>query len=166
LVSNFKGGNASSVEPVGSLAVKLVVYRKQLQEFHALIDERPLGAIATDLGQLQRSGTAFLALTGVPETSIKGFGPANASALLACYFPETLPVIDSLVLLGAGIEHSRNRQGQVVNIDSHYAALLGRCQEALAAAPQMSLRQLDRKWFQEGQTLSKALRNETASADV
>lgn len=99
-------------------------------------------------------------------TAIKGFGPANASALLASYFPEALPVIDRLVLLGAGIEHHRNKQKQVINIERHYGSLIRECYKALKRRSQTSLRELDKSWFQEGQRRSKQLRREAKNTDV
>jgi hypothetical protein len=163
LVRNFKGGNASVVEPIGSLTPKLKAYSTQLERLSTLIGDRPLHNMQDRLSDLKHQGELFLLLTidgatKIGATKIKGFGPANASALLAAYFTETLPVIDRLVLLGAGIDHERNSQHQAIGIEKHYSSLIEKCHPALNNNPQLSLRDLDKKWFDEGRKKSKELR--------
>src|SRR5258705_4130675 len=156
LVSNFKGGNASVVEPLNDLRKKLTAYTSALVKLDHVFGGLPLRDIPIQqLAAVQELARAFLQLAKTPETAIKGFGPANASALLAAHFPDTLPVIDRLVLSGADIEHTRNNQGQVVNIEGHYPILIAKCHEALIASPQMSLRELDKHWFERGQLQNK-----------
>lgn len=125
LVSNFKGGNASVVEPVDRLTLKLPIYGDALSTLAGTIDGKPLRSFVA-VGDLALQATKFLRLTRVSDTSIAGFGPSYASALLAAYFPDTLPVLDRRVLTGARIDHSRNKQGQPVEIEKHYPELIGR----------------------------------------
>lgn len=155
LVRNFKAGNASVVEPIEHLPTKLPIYSQGLQSLNDLIAERPLRDIDSQLPDLQHQAANFLLLSKSHETRIKGFGAAKSSALLAAYFPETLPVVDRLVLLGAEIQHDLDTQGQVIAIETHYPSLISRCRSALINKPGLSLRQLDKQWFELGQTKSK-----------
>lgn len=154
LVSNFKGGNSSITEPLESLRPRLVAYSEKLKEIAELADSRPLRLFNT-LTELQRLSSEFLDLTQNAMSKIAGLGPAYASAVLAGYFPETLPVIDRHVLRGARVEHKVNSQRQVIDLQKHYPLLLERFREELVRRPELSLRELDRIWFMQGRKLNK-----------
>ncbi|MBB4427105.1 hypothetical protein GGD66_005681 [Bradyrhizobium sp. CIR48] len=149
LVSNFKGGNASIVEPIELLSDKLAIYGRSLDILARMIGGRALVTFST-CDELRAEAGAFLALTLTPETAISGFRASYASALLAAYFPETLPVLDRQVLRGAGIAHKLNSQGQVIQIEQHYGKLIERFHSVLKSKPGLSLRELDREWFAVG----------------
>jgi hypothetical protein len=118
LVSNFKGGNASIVEPLNSLPRKLRFYSLQLKELNDFIGDRPPRLVLRcEIDQLGMLAKQFISLTKDGVTSISGFGPSYASALLATYFPETIPVLDRLVLSETGIEHSPT---QAKEIEQYY----------------------------------------------
>jgi hypothetical protein len=123
LVSNFKGGNNSIVEPLRSLAEKLLPYSGQLSGLAKLIAGRDLRQIEA-INRLGAEASEFLGLTAHAKTKIAGFGPSYASALLAAYFPRTLPIVDRQVLRGADIEHDVDGNGQVVSIANYYPMLL------------------------------------------
>ncbi|WP_342726090.1 hypothetical protein AAFG07_03835 [Bradyrhizobium sp. B097] len=156
LVSNFKGGNNSVVEPLRSLGEKLPHYTRQLSELAMLIGGRDLGEFQT-IDALCTEASEFLGLTACAYTKIAGFGPSYASALLAAYFPTTLPIVDRQVLRGADIEHDIDGNGQVVGIASYYPRLLRRFREELEAKPHVSVRELDREWFVRGSRINKTL---------
>jgi hypothetical protein len=124
LVSNFKGGNASIVEPLNSLPHKLRFYTEQLKHLDDFIGGRTLRQILRgDLDQLGILTKRFISLTKDETTKINGFGPSYASALLAAHFPETIPVLDRLVLSETGIQHSPT---QVQEIEQHYPILIAK----------------------------------------
>ena len=73
---------------------------------------RDLRQMFQTVEQLSAEASAFLRLTEQDETTISGFRAWYASALLAAYFPQALPVIDRQVLRGAGIDHDVAAGGQ------------------------------------------------------
>jgi hypothetical protein len=149
LVSNFKGGNASIVEPLNSLPRKLRSYSLQLRELNDFIRERPLRLVlSSELDQLGMLAKRFISLTKDGDASISGFGPSYASALLAAHFPDTIPVLDRLVLSETGIRHSST---QVKDIELYYPTLIAKFHETLLAESGLSLRDLDRRWFERNQ---------------
>ena len=111
-VSNFKGGNNSILEPLQNLVVKLSRYSRQLFVLGKLVADRDLRQMFQTVEQLSAEASAFLRLTEQDETTISGFRASYASALLAAYFPQALPVIDRQVLRGAGIDHDVAAGGQ------------------------------------------------------
>lgn len=156
LVSNFKGGNNSVVEPLPSLGGKLPQYSGQLSGLAKLIGGRDLRQFQT-INRLGAEASYFLGLTAHANTKIAGFGPSYASALLAAYFPKTLPIVDRQVLRGADIEHDVDGNGQVVGIASHYPLLLRRFRDELEVRPHASVRELDREWFVRGSKINRTL---------
>lgn len=154
LVSNFKGGNSSVVEPLRSLGEKLPQYSGYLSELAKLIAGSDLRQIQT-VDRLHAEASGFLGLTAHASTKIAGFGPSYASALLAAYFPRTLPIVDRQVLRGADIEHDVDRNGQVVNIANYYPTLLKRFRDELEVRPHTSVRELDREWFIRGSKINR-----------
>lgn len=160
LVSNFKGGHNSVVEPLQNLVVKLPRYSRQLSELGKLVADRDLRQMFQAVEQLSAEAIAFLSLTEQDETAISGFRASYASALLAAYFPQTLPVIDRQVLRGADIDHDVDASGQVLKIAKHYPALLKRFLAELQIKPDLSVRTLDRQWFIRGSELNRARRAE------
>ncbi|WP_407120126.1 hypothetical protein [Bradyrhizobium sp. STM 3561] len=134
LVSNFKGGNNSVVEPLQSLGDKLPRYSRQLSRLAKLIAGRDLRQIQT-IDSLGAEAGEFPALSGHTNSKIAGFGPSYASALLAAYFPQTLPIVDRQVLRGADIDHDVDENGQVVSIANYYPMLLRRFRDELEVRP-------------------------------
>ena len=148
LVSNFKGGNASITEPKATLDNKLSVYSRQLAVIGRFLGDKSLNSLTVDeLAQLKSLASDFLMLTVNDETAVRGFRSSYASALLAGYFPNVLPVLDRRVLQTAQIKYDEDSQGQAKRIYLHYPELIGKCYEALRASPGTTLRELDKKLF-------------------
>jgi hypothetical protein len=148
LVSNFKGGNASITEPKVTLDAKLSNYSHQLAAIGDVLEGRPLQSLAADtLAELKSLARDFLALTVDDSTAVRGFKSSYASALLAGYFPDALPILDRRVLRTAQIEYKEDSQGQAKRIYTHYPELIGKCYELLRASPGMTLRELDKRLF-------------------
>ncbi|QHP69825.1 hypothetical protein EI171_22535 [Bradyrhizobium sp. LCT2] len=162
LVSNFKGGNNSVVEPLHSLGDKLLRYSCQLSRLAKLIAGRDLRQIQA-IDSLGAEAGEFLALSARANSKIAGFGPSYASALLAAYFPQTLPIVDRQVLRGADIGHDVDESGQVVSIANYYPMLLRRFRDELEVRPRVSVRELDREWFIRGSKINRARRAENRS---
>jgi hypothetical protein len=59
LVSNFKGGSASVVEPVSSLTSKLDHYSQKPGKLHNLIRGRAIYEFQHDLAELQQEAMTF-----------------------------------------------------------------------------------------------------------
>jgi len=76
-----------------------------------------------------------------------GFKCSYASALLHFYFPNLVPILDRRVLNGIGIKVKRNKQGQVVNIERYYSALIDLFHSYLKYNPNKSLRDYDKENF-------------------
>lgn len=147
-IRNFKAGNASVTEPLGSLTVKLRSYGSALRTIHQAFPSRALGTLATnELSTLIELADQTLKLAREPSTSIAGFGPSYVSALLAAFFPRLLPVLDRRVLNGANIPAKLTSQKQVSHIQEHYGALIQKSNQVLRAEPRLELRKLDRRWF-------------------
>lgn len=147
-VRNFKAGNSSITESLGSLERRLPEYRKVLAAIDQAFSRTGLGDLATkELSKLIALANATLQLARAPATAIRGFGPSYASAMLAAHFPQLLPVLDRRVLNGAGIAVKFNSQKQVVNIESYYGALIQKARRTLREEPGLTLRALDRRWF-------------------
>jgi hypothetical protein len=75
LVSNFKGGNNSVVEPLQNLVSKLPWYVRQLFELGKLVDDRDLRQMSQNVDRLGADAGAFLSLTEQPETAFRDFAP-------------------------------------------------------------------------------------------
>lgn len=147
-IRNFKAGNASVIEPPGSLKVKLRAYSSALKTIHCAFPSRALGTLAVkELSTLIVLADQTLKLALNPSTSIAGFGPSYVSALVSAAFPRLLPVLDRRVLNGADIPVHLTSQKQVVRIQEHYGALISKFHHVLQAEPSLTLRELDRRWF-------------------
>ncbi|TBN37942.1 hypothetical protein [Pseudomonas sp. BGI-2] len=147
-VSNFKGGNASITEPMATLPPKLKQYEIVLRDIETTFKKKGLNDLTEEeLTQLTGRCTDFLALTTKPKSKIRGLGPSYASALLAAHFINLIPVLDRRVLNGAAISVTTQANGQVKDIAKHYAELIKAFRAALRLTPEMSLRELDKKWF-------------------
>jgi hypothetical protein len=155
LVSNFKGGNASIVEPLETLAKKLPFYSAKLKQIDDLINRRPLCNLSkverTKLGQ---KAMEFASLANKKcDKHISGFGASYASALLAAYFPDTLPVLDRLVLSETKIikDRIKDRAKQVADIKQYYPKLIEYFFEALKNERHLTLREIDGNLFEKNQ---------------
>ena len=147
-VSNFKGGNASITEPPQTLPLKLEKYEKILQQISTSFSSKHLiGLDDNEEAKLIVSCSAFLALTSKQETKIRGFGASYASALLAAYFIDLVPVLDRRILNGAKIQVEYDSQKQVKNITRYYPDLIRSCRQELKNRENLTLRQLDKEWF-------------------
>ncbi len=144
-VGNFKGGQATTSEPAGSLRRKLEVYTEALRSIHNDFGARTLRELNNgELGTLINQCDEFLGLTLVPGTHIDGVGASYASALLHFHFPDLLPILDSRVLVGAGIVPADADEQADAH---HYPELLTYTHTRLAANQNMSLTELDRELF-------------------
>lgn len=162
-VSNFKGGNASITEPVQTLPNKLKHYESALKEIQNSFDGKALATVSDDeASKLKQKCSNFLALTECQDSEIRGFGPSYASALLAAYFPNLVPVLDRRALNGAGINVERNSQDQVNNIAKHYGELIDAFRHELKKHSDTTLRQLDKRWFSKPLTRRPTGRAKTA----
>jgi hypothetical protein len=150
LISNFKGGNASIAEPLESLTAKLKIYSQHLRRLSDLIKGRSLRDLnSEERRELGQQAKQFASLTAKnTDTSIVGFRASYASALLAAYFPKTVPVLDRLVLSETGIMHSPK---QVADIEQYYPKLIEAFYMALVKEPRVTMRDLDKKWFEHNQ---------------
>jgi hypothetical protein len=150
LISNFKGGNASIAEPLESLTAKLKIYSQHLRRLSELIKGRSLRDLnSEERRELGQQAKQFASLTAKnTDTSIVGFRASYASALLAAYFPKTVPVLDRLVLSETGIMHSPK---QVADIEQYYPKLIEAFYMALVKEPRVTMRDLDKKWFEDNQ---------------
>jgi len=147
-VSNFKGGNASITEDEPPLSNKLNVFSEALRQIAKVFGNRALRDLtAVELANLTCLADDLLALTKQEETKIRGFGASYASALLTAHFPKLLPILDRRVLNGARIKVKLNSQGQVKNIERYYRNLIERFHAELARNHNLSIRDLDRRWF-------------------
>jgi len=164
LVSNFKGGNASIAEPLETLFEKLKVYSDHLRQLNGFIDGKSLRELNLDARiELGRKAREFVSLTNKEnDTHIFGFGASYASALLAAYFPETVPVLDRLVLSETGIKHSPK---QVAEIDQYYPSLIEAFYSTLIKHPHLTMRDLDKKWFDDNQRRRREDRRVSNAAD-
>lgn len=153
-VSNFKGGNSSITESLQTITPKLEVYESSIRLISKHFRGKKLATLSKkDTYRLKKHCHAFLELTDREQTKIRGFGPSFASALLASYFPQLVPILDRRVLSGARISAQVNSQKQVKNIARHYPALISRMQRILKRRGILKrraifdLRQLDRTLF-------------------
>lgn len=147
-VSNFKGGNASITEPVETLSSKLTFYEDSLKEIQKIYAGKSLSSLSeSEKNNLISHCNRFLSLTADDETKIRGFGPSYASALLSAHFIELIPVLDRRALNGADIEVVKDSQGQVKNLSIYYGRLIDAFWQKLSETPEISLRELDKKWF-------------------
>jgi hypothetical protein len=147
-VSNFKGGNASIIEPQRTLPGKLQAYEHQLSIIYKKYHSKQLQNLTlSEVDELTSLCLQFVKLTLVQKTKIAGFGRSYASALLAAHLPETIPILDRRVLNGAKIPHQVNNSKQVINIETYYPALISKMWATLRNPPSKKLRELDKEWF-------------------
>jgi hypothetical protein len=146
-VSNFKGGNASITESEPGLSTKLTSYEALLRSIDSIVSVKKLGKLSNELEQVKECGVNFLRLTSDGRTRIRGFGPSYGSALLYAFFPDVMPVLDRRILNGAGIPVRFDSQGQVKDISLYYGQLIEAFYKLLSADEDLSLRELDKRWF-------------------
>ena len=143
------------LSPFGAFE-KLPWYSDQLSGLAKLIAGCDLRQIQAP-DRLGAEAVEFLGLTARADTKIAGFGPSYASALIAAYFPKTLPIVDRQVLRGAEIQHDIDGNGQVIGIANYYPMLLRRFRDELEIRPHVSVRELDREWFIRGSKINRTL---------
>lgn len=150
-VSNFKGGNASIIDPSSEVNKRLKRYSMELKRIKrtAFQDERLGDLTNSQLTEFVDLANTFIHLPFKPDTRIRGFKASYASALLAAHFPHLAPVLDRNVLVGAGIQHRKDSQKQVKKIEIHYGELI-RHLHARQVDSRQSLRQIDHNLFVAG----------------
>lgn len=147
-VSNFKGGNASITESLGTLSRKIKYYEAALRKVEQNFSGKTLSKLtAIELNTLISLCNEHLTLTTKDFSQIRGVGPSYASAILAAHHLNLIPVLDRRALNGAGIAVIKDSQNQVKNIASHYGQLIRAFHAELTRRPGLSVRQLDKEWF-------------------
>lgn len=147
-VSNFKGGNASIIEPKSTIQTKLKVYSIELHNIYKAFHKKSIGSLnSNELSQLIQLCCHFVKMTLLGKTKIAGFVRSYASALLAAHLPDVIPILDRRVLNGAQIPHHTNSANQVTNIEIYYPALIQKMWHTLKGKPNKSVREQDREWF-------------------
>jgi RNAse (barnase) inhibitor barstar len=155
-VSNFKGGNASITEAAATLPEKLVHYSTLMRDISEKFPGRRLSELSNkQLDMLKDCCSSFIQLPLKTVTRIEGLGPSYASALLSAHFVDLVPILDRRVINGANkcamarIEVSVTKQGQIKKIYKHYAHVIQAFYDQLKKEPDLTMRQLDRRWFIE-----------------
>lgn len=149
-ISNFKGGNSTINEDELTTKDKLKIYSKRLKEIEAEFGSRKL----TDLADKEINGliekVKFLCSLTKKNTDnkIDGFSVSYLSALLNCYFPNLLPILDRRVLINLGLvtDQDINKQGQIIDIERFYEHLIFKMREK-SLSENKSLRQIDKELF-------------------
>jgi hypothetical protein len=156
-VSNFKGGNGATAEPVELLDSKLESYTAEMESLESAFGKsaRLQDLSAEDVELLVERCERFTSLTKKKsETEIDGLGPSYASALLACHFINLVPILDRRVLNGASknglattIEWKKDVQPK--GLEKHYGELIRYCHQRLTRSSdtEYSLRKLDYELF-------------------
>ncbi len=82
------------------------------------------------------------------DNKIDGFSVSYLSALLNCYFPNLLPILDRRVLINLGLvtDQDINKQGQIIDIERFYENLIFKMREK-SLSENKSLRQIDKELF-------------------
>ena len=149
-ISNFKGGNSTINEDELEIKGKLKSYSKALEELETMFHSRTLVDIDDkELIQLIEKVKLLCSLTRKGAAcNIDGFSVSYLSALLNCYFPNLLPILDRRVLINLGIvaDQDINTQGQIINIENFYEPLIAKMREK-SRLEDKTLRQIDMELF-------------------
>lgn len=149
-VSNFKGGNATINEDETIIKHKLKTYSKVLKVLETKFGTRKLVDLSEkELNELTDEIKLLCSLTKKPAVSkIDGFSISYLSALLNCYFPDLLPILDRRILINLGIvtKTDINKQGQIIEIERFYKTLIDKIKEK-SSRENKTLRQIDRELF-------------------
>lgn len=149
-ISNFKGGNSTINEDELKIKDKLKTYSKALREIEAEFGSRKLGDLNdTETNRLIEKVKALCSLTKKnTKSKIDGFSVSYLSALLNCYFPNLLPILDRRVLINLGLVTNPdiNNQGQIINIERFYEILINKMKEK-SLVERKSIRQIDKELF-------------------
>ena len=147
-VSNFKGGNASITSTEKEVDERLKSYCALLEKIDQQFGNRSLGTLGdSETGRLTAVCEDFLRLTIDERTSIKGFGPSYASALIAAHFPDLVPVLDRRIVNGLGLKADWDSQGQIKRIENHYGDVIGSFRDKLRREKGLTVRDLDKRLF-------------------
>ena len=130
--------------------MKLLEYSKQFQSIDKEFKDPNLASLNSDqLDALKIMAKACFLLTNKnSDFKIDGFSASYLSALLNAYFPNLIPILDRRVLINSAIVNPGdiNNQGQIVNIERHFPALLDhffkRCKDE-----NKSIRKIDKELF-------------------
>jgi hypothetical protein len=149
-ISNFKGGNATINEDEPITKNKLKTYSKALKELETKFGTRRLVDLnEVELNNLTDEIKFLCSLTKKPaDSKIDGFSVSYLSALLNCYFPDLLPILDRRILINLGIvkDSDINKQGQIIEIERFYKTLIVKMKEK-SLQENKTLRQIDRELF-------------------
>jgi hypothetical protein len=149
-ISNFKGGNSTINEDELIIKNKLITYSKYFKEIDAEFGSRKLVELNdTETNRLIEKVKDLCSLTKKnTESKIDGFSVSYLSALLNCYFPNLLPILDRRILINLGIvtKIHRNKQGQIKDIEAFYEILIRRMKEE-AIRKRITIREIDKDLF-------------------
>jgi hypothetical protein len=163
--SNFKGGNASIVDPESMINTRLKLYEVMLRSCESQFGSRNLGELQSiDLDTFIQLAEAFIALPLTADATIRGLKCSYASALLCAHFPHLAPVLDRNVLAGAGIQHATTSQGQVIDIQQYYGPLIHYVYALQRRSNMKPLREIDRELFIGGAKAIAALKKQSRIA--
>lgn len=149
-ISNFKGGNSTINEDELKIKEKLKIYSKTLKEIDTKFNSRKLVDLNDiEVNELTECVKFLCSLTKKStDNKIDGFSVSYLSALLNCYFPNLLPILDRRVLINLGIvtDQDINNQGQIIDIERFYKTLITKMRE-ISLRENKSIRQIDKELF-------------------
>lgn len=151
-ISNFKGGNSTINEDELRIKDKLKLYSKSFKEIEAEFGSQILADLTDkEISGLIEKVKLLCSLTRKQTDSkskIDGFSVSYLSALLNCYFPNLLPILDRRVLINLDLVTDRdiNKQGQIIDIERFYEDLIFKMREK-SILENKSLRQIDKELF-------------------
>lgn len=149
-ISNFKGGNSTINEDELIIKDKLKTYSKILNEIEGEFGSRKIVDLNDiEVKRLKEKVKVLCSLTKKnTESKIDGFSVSYLSALLNCYFPNLLPILDRRVLINLGIviDVDINKQGQIIGIERFYEILIDKMKKK-SLEEEKSIRQIDKELF-------------------
>ena len=131
---------------------KLKLYSKSFKEIEAEFGSQILADLTDkEISGLIEKVKLLCSLTRKQTDSkskIDGFSVSYLSALLNCYFPNLLPILDRRVLINLDLVTDRdiNKQGQIIDIERFYEDLIFKMREK-SILENKSLRQIDKELF-------------------
>lgn len=146
-ISNFKGGNASVSGTASEIETKLESYSAILRRINEVYGDRNL----RDLSPTEVESLITLCIesfTNLDAQRINGFAHSYWSAMLCAFFPSLLPILDRWIVTNLGIPHEKDSQGQVKNLQQHYAEVIRRFYRQTQSEG-LSIRELDKRLFIE-----------------
>ena len=148
-ISNFKGGNASIIEPEVEVTKRLPKYDDRLAAIRSEFGNKSLRDLeARQLSRLIELVEDTLRMASAGIAAIRGFGPSYLSALLHVNFPGLIPIFDRRVLINARVVKRGDVHNnlQIKDIAAHADDLIRYCHTQLQSG-KGTLRDLDRQLF-------------------